>query len=175
VSLTINDLRARAEIADCLNRYSQGVDQRVWPLYHSAFCEDAQISVPGYLEEPLSPAAFRDMLCGTFDESRLSGVHMLGNSHISIDGEAAHAVTEFLAITLERTDVAGQALHETTAGLYVDDLVIDDGEWRIKNRVLSRKSSDPKIVELSEEIEAAVVATLDMDWWPLGAVDQESR
>lgn len=173
--LTIYDLRARTGIADCLNRYVQGVDQRIWPLYDSAFGTDAQISVPGYLEEPLSPAAFRGMLCDTFDATRLSGVHLLGNSKVNIDGDCAHSVTEFLAVTLERTDLADEALSETTAGLYVDNLIAEHGEWRIQNRVLSRKSSDAKIVKLTKQLEAAITSTLNTRWWQQGRLPEMSQ
>lgn len=163
--LTMRDLWVRKGVTDCLQRYVQGVDQRIWPLYESAFAADAQISVPGYLERSLDPVAFRNMLCETFDSKRLSGVHLLGNTRLQIDGESARSVTEFLAITLEKTELAGEALREMTAGLYVDDLIIEGNEWRIRRRVLSRKSSEPKIIELTENLEAAITTTLNTRWW----------
>lgn len=155
-------LRDRAELQDCLTRYAQGVDQRSWPLYDSAFHAGAQVEVPGYMDAGLGFVAFREMLAGTFDELRLSGQHLLGNMHAKIHGDRARTVTEFLATTLE--EAGGGASREVTPGLYIDDFCRQDGEWRIVRHVIVRKAADDAALRLVSPIADAVRATLRTDW-----------
>jgi len=161
--LTLADLRDRAGLQDCMNRYAQGVDQRQWPLYDSAFAPGAQVEVPGYMQGTLGFVAFRGMLADTFDAARLSGQHFLGNMHASIAGERAHAVTEFVATTVE-VATSGSATREVTAGLYVDDFERTDGVWRIVHHRIMRKSADAATLPFAPPIADAVRFTLTADW-----------
>lgn len=161
-ALTLAELGERTAIADCLARYAQGVDQRVWLLYDSAFHPGAAIEVPGYMEGTLGFVAFREMLASVFDARRLSGQHLLGNIEVRIDGHRARTVTEFLATTLEEAD--GGALREVTPGLYIDDFLKLDGEWRIVRHRIVRKASDGTVLPFTDPIAAAVRHTLATAW-----------
>ncbi|MEE4454648.1 nuclear transport factor 2 family protein [Novosphingobium resinovorum] len=165
--LTWQTLRDRAELLDCLTRYAQGVDQRSWPLYDSAFHESAQVEVPGYMDAALSFVAFREMLASTFDALRLSGQHLLGNMRAEIDGDSARTVTEFLATTLEQAE--GGSLREVTPGLYIDDFRRIDGEWRIVRHAIVRKAADGAVIPFASPIADAVRATLATDWLAVAA------
>lgn len=129
--LTLEDVKTRAEITQVLHHYAQGVDQREWSLFLSAFTADALIDVVGYLEQPLTPFAFRDFLVETFDEARLSGQHFLSNTLFRIANEQAYTVTEFLAVNLERTESEGRLRRQIAGGLYVDQLRREKTGWRI--------------------------------------------
>ena len=122
------------------------------------------VVVQGYLPDPVSPAQFRDILRDTFDHNRLSGQHLLGNTHIAFAGDKAHAVTEFMTVTLEEAPEPDHALRQVTAGLYVDDLVRHEGDWRIARRTLSRKSSNEDRVPFLPPIADAVRLTLRTGW-----------
>lgn len=141
----------RELIGRTLRRYAQGVDQRQWPVFHSAFAEGATVRIPGYLDGAVTPLGFERLLGGTFDSTRLSGQHFLGNTLFRIDGDTARTVTEFLAVTTERAEgthgAAGEAVAvQHSAGLYVDDLVRADDNWLILRRTLVRKSDDIRTV-----------------------------
>ncbi|HZU65229.1 MAG TPA: nuclear transport factor 2 family protein [Novosphingobium sp.] len=165
MALTIAALLARAAIHDCLNRYAQGVDQRNWPLFLSAFAPGAVVVVQGYLAAPITPEGFAALLRDTFDHNRLSGQHLLGNTALAVEGARAHAVTEFLATTLEEGAAPATAARQITAGLYVDDLVCgDDGHWRIARRTLARKSSNEDQLPFLPPVADAVRATLRAGW-----------
>lgn len=161
--LTLAALRDRAGLHDCMTRYAQGVDQRDWSLYDSVFEPGAQVEVPGYMQGTLGFVAFREMLADTFDAARLSGQHFLGNIQARIDGDSAHAVTEFVATTLE-TAPDGGARREVTAGLYIDDFRHADGAWRIVRHRIVRKSADAAILPFEPPIAVAVRFTLATDW-----------
>ncbi|MFT4248828.1 MAG: nuclear transport factor 2 family protein [Pseudomonas sp.] len=158
--LSLREVAERAAIVDCLNRYAQGVDQRDWPLYASAFSDDARIEVPGYLDDALTPEAFRRFLCETFDATRLSGQHLLGNTRFVAGAGGMRTVTEFLAVTLERDPRDGLARRQVAAGLYIDDLVRGTRDWRIRRRVLVRKSDDVHRIAFTGDAARAVTATL---------------
>ncbi|GAB6899274.1 nuclear transport factor 2 family protein [Kineosporia succinea] len=146
------ELLDRAAIVRTLRRYSQGIDQRQWPVYLSAFTPDARVEIPGYLEEPLRAADFVEFLSGTFDANRLSGQHLLANTLFTIEGDRARTVTEFLAHTTEKD--GDEVVVQRSAGLYVDDLIRTDDGWLIAHRVLVRKSDNRTRVRYDERTAA---------------------
>ena len=164
MSFTWQALRDRAELQDCMTRYAQGVDQRSWPLYDSAFHADGQVEVPGYMDGALGFVAFREMLADAFDRLRLSGQHLLGNLHAEVNGDSARTVTEFLATTLEQA--AGGASREVTPGLYIDDFRREGGEWRIVRHVIVRKAANGAVLPFVSPIAEAVRTTLATPWLP---------
>lgn len=162
--LTLDAVRDRVLILDCLTRYAQGVDQRNWPLYDSAFTADAVVEVMGYLDHTVTPTEFRELLCATFDATRLSGQHMLGNTLFELRGDSAHTVTEFLAVTLEQSGTAGTAARQVTAALYIDDLARTSEGWKITRRTLVRKSSDEAALPFVAPFATAIATTLKAGW-----------
>lgn len=147
-------LADREDVAATLRRYAQGVDQRDWELYRRAFAPGAVVEVPGYLPGPVSPEEFAGHLAGTFDDARISGQHLLANTLLEVRGDRAHAVTEFLATTVEHARPAGErdgtVRRQVAGGLYVDDLARTPDGWRIRRRVLVRKSDEHAVLRYSD-------------------------
>lgn len=69
--------------------------------------------------------------------------HLLGQSLIAVDGDTAGAETYFIATLLYagKGDNAGGETIGQLGGRYVDRLVRERGEWRIKHRVCVREWS----------------------------------
>ena len=163
MSVTLAELATREDILRTLRRYAQGVDQRDWALYLSAFTSDATVEVPGYLPGPVTAEEFSRHLAGTFDSLRISGQHLLANTVFVITADEARTVTEFLATNAERESEgtsragAGLAVHtQRVSGLYADELVPTAAGWRIRHRILAMKNEDTAAVAYSPEIVAAV-------------------
>ncbi|MFC5338849.1 nuclear transport factor 2 family protein [Leucobacter denitrificans] len=161
----LRELADRESIHRTLRRYAQGVDQRQWDLYRSAFAPGATVAIPGWIEGSVTAEHFIELLSGEFDAIRLSGQHHLANTLIefgpteTLEGEAsgpgtARSVTEFLAVNAERasddpTDTRVRTQY--SGGLQVDDLVRHDGEWLISHRVLVRKNDEQYLNERTPE------------------------
>lgn len=63
--------------------------------------------------------------------------HLLGQSIINVDGDRAGAETYFLAVTRQPGLDGGPACNQL-GGRFVDRLSREDGEWKIKHRVVLR-------------------------------------
>ncbi len=68
--------------------------------------------------------------------------HLLGQSLIRVDGDSAGAETYFIATLLypSKDEGGGETIGQL-GGRYVDRLVREDGQWRIKDRVCVREWS----------------------------------
>lgn len=143
----LDALLDRSLIRRTLRRYSQGLDQRQWEVFRSAFAPGAIVSVPGWVAGSVTVETFIDLLSGEFDSLRISGQHHLANTLVQVSGDTARAVTEFLAINLER--VTSDPLDHRTrtqfsGGLQVDDLIRYGDEWLIGHRVIVRKNDESR-------------------------------
>ena len=140
-AITEKELLARAEIGDLLVRYCQAQDQDEWALYEGIFTDDALIHFPGMPMESQSAADFGRFL-QTFNETRISGQHLLGNTlfHFDSDGGQAHVVSEVVYITLHPTDVPGTVRRVRGNALYSDLAVLTDEGWRIARRDIAQKN-----------------------------------
>jgi hypothetical protein len=172
VAVTEEDLARRAEIADALNRYAQGVDQRAWDVYMSAFSPDATIDVVGLETGPFTPQAFSEFLASTFDPVRLSGQHALSNTLHLFDEGRQRTMTEFSAVNLERCDDPERYRRQHALGIYVDDWVETADGWRIQHRTIAQKSNDEELRPYPAPIIEAVQLTLTADWFgPAGQAE----
>lgn len=63
--------------------------------------------------------------------------HLLGQSIINVDGDRAGAETYFLAVT-RQTDDDGEPVCNQLGGRFVDRLVREDGQWKIRHRTVLR-------------------------------------
>ncbi len=157
--ITPQELSDRDAITRTLRRYSQGLDQREWGLFLSAFHPSALIEVPGYLSKPLFPVEFVEMLSGDFDSARISGQHFLANTLFDIRNDRAHTVTEFFASNAERTGEQGRIQVQRAGGLQVDDLVRQGETWLIVHRTLVQKSDTRRVVDYNESTLALASAS----------------
>lgn len=63
--------------------------------------------------------------------------HTLGQSLITIDGDTAGAETYFIAVALDGS-AEGKPCCNQLGGRFVDKLVREEGQWKIKHRVVMR-------------------------------------
>lgn len=129
MSLTVDDLIARQEIADVLFRYSRGVDRLDLDLVRSCYHPDAYDdhgAFKGNLDEfiKVSPA---------FLSKWTATQHFLGNMLIEVDGDIARAETYAVAFH-RREDADGNGKDDIMGIRYVDRFERRDGEWKIAYR-----------------------------------------
>jgi hypothetical protein len=74
--------------------------------------------------------------------------HHLGQSLVKLNGDEAGAETYFIA-TLQATGPDGQPVLTHLGGRFVDELVREDGAWKIRNRICVRdwSSSAPILMD----------------------------
>jgi hypothetical protein len=127
-----DDLQAlldRQAIADCVLRYTRGVDRADEELIRSAFFPDAidhhGATVVGTVDDFL--AAWLPRL-----ENRHRGQHYITNQSIDLDGDEAHVETYWLVILKP----VGEDEGDLIGGRYLDRFERRDGEWRIAKRVV---------------------------------------
>lgn len=166
MALTADDLITREEIRDALNAYSHGLDQRNWDLFARAWTETGTFRAPGMGQvDPVRWQDFQQRLIEQNDATRLSGQHLLNNTHFRIEGDTAHTVTEFTWVTLQTLDQPGVLYEVHGGGLYVDDLVPADDGWRIARRTAALKSMTTTGVPYPPDRIDALRATLTTDWY----------
>lgn len=163
-SLTIDDLIAREEIRDTLINYSQGLDQRNWELYDRAWAPGGTFEGVGIPPTPASE--FKAMLQSNNDGDRISGQHLLSNTHFDIEGDSAHTVTEFLWITHQTMDKPNMVFQVFGGGLYVDDLIKTDDGWRILKRVAVTKHKETRGMYMTDEqVDEIRANSLKRNWF----------
>lgn len=133
MTLSLQEISDRLEITDTITRYSHGLDQRQWDVFHQAFTADAVIDFSTVGMDKHSPTELQEIFTGN-DPTRISGQHLLTNTLIEVDGDIAKAGSEYSVITLSTTDEPNKAKRVTGGGRYTDDLVRTPEGWRIKHR-----------------------------------------
>jgi ketosteroid isomerase-like protein len=120
---------ARDEIREILARYARAIDRADAQLLKSCYFEDA-------IEEHGSSFSGRahDYVDGAMPKVRRMGVmqHLLGNSHIELDGERAYVET--YVWTFLRVERDGGSWDTFTGGRLHDRFEHRNGEWRIAHR-----------------------------------------
>jgi SnoaL-like domain len=132
MTLSLQEISDRIEIAETVNRYSYGLDQRIWSEWDLAFLPDAIVDFSFWGMAPCSPQELRAIFSAN-DAARISGQHLLSNQVIWLDGDTARTHTEFNLSTLARSDRDGFARRNRGGGSYEDQLVRTEAGWRIKH------------------------------------------
>jgi SnoaL-like domain len=136
-------LEDRAEIADIVNRYGDGVRTNDAALISSCFSADASIDLglggpktvgreailAHYSRSSDSPAI---KSVQTFDKKVMS-TPVMTNTRIDLDGDTAHCESTCLAIHVGYKDGEGKVIVRGTRN--IDDLIRTDEGWKIQNRV----------------------------------------
>ena len=129
---TLEEVRDRLAIQDCIARQAMANDTLDAELWKSAFWPEATES-HGWYEGPVY--AFVDETIPMLREQMRMTWHQVGAPLISLDGEAARAVTCFFAYCRLRAP-AGEAESDLlSGGRYIDRLEKRGGRWRIARRV----------------------------------------
>jgi hypothetical protein len=113
----------RQDIADCLTRFSRGMDRFDRDLFLSAFHPDAVIAAGDFVGDPAELYAWaRDM----HEQGQIATHHNLLNNTCDIDGDSAHSETYYLFAARNRDNTNWIA-----GGRYFDRLERRTGKWRI--------------------------------------------
>jgi ketosteroid isomerase-like protein len=128
----VAELEAREEIRAAIVDYGRFLDAGDFDGYVGLFASDGEW-VGGF-----GAFAGRDAIRGMLEQympqgpfDRLSGLHLLSNERIEIEGETAHAVSKWFYITPNAEGRPGLVY----AGRYDDAFVREGGRWLIKRRV----------------------------------------
>jgi hypothetical protein len=122
----IAELIDRQDIADCLVRFSRGMDRFDRELFLSAFHPDAVIAAGDFVGGPVE---LYDWAQPMHEAGQYATTHNLLNNSCEIDGDTAHSETYYLFVGRNRDDSNWLA-----GGRYLDRLERRDGEWRIAFR-----------------------------------------
>jgi hypothetical protein len=120
------------EITRTLNEYCHGCDRCDEPRMRSVYLEDSWDD-HGVVKAP-GPEFTRVMTEQILTNTH-SLFHMLGQSLIKVAGDEAGAETYFLAVSRDRREDGAEMCNQL-GGRFVDKLRREDGQWRIKHRVV---------------------------------------
>jgi hypothetical protein len=128
LSAALHDLTARRDIIDCVSRYMRAQDRLEPELQRSAFHPDAFVDC--------GPVAGDVETYVNYAQSGLEGCafthHMIGQTTIHVDGDAASGEIYFIAY--HRMTLDGEEKDMIFGGRYIDEYARRDGEWRILRR-----------------------------------------
>jgi hypothetical protein len=142
-------LEARAEIFDCMLRYSRGIDRRDRPLLRSAYHDDAvddHIGFVGPVEDFIDWAF-------AYHSTQKRYQHYLLNHTAEVNGDEAHAETYYLFVATDREPANHMTL---SGGRYVDRLERREGRWAIVDRVCVVEWNAETTSQLTDEVLAMV-------------------
>ena len=127
------ELQNRMEVSRTLYGYAHGVDRRDWPAFRDCFCDEVEIDLSSYNGEPPVTMPLDDWVESV--RSGLSGFdatqHISANHLIEIDGDRAHATSDFQASHM----LDGERV--VLAGWYDTQLKRERGRWRISRNQLN--------------------------------------
>ena len=166
MSATEATLRA---IVDVSHRYAAGIDRRDWEMYADCFtdlCEFDFSSFSGRPASVLPREAWVDNVRrtnGSFDATQ----HQMTNHMVTmLDSENATCITElraqhwFAPQTMERLGQAGAVNFCELGGHYTNEIVRQDGAWRITKCKLTVRwqTGSMAIFELARAIGAGTLS-----------------
>ncbi|WEK42152.1 MAG: nuclear transport factor 2 family protein [Candidatus Sphingomonas colombiensis] len=134
----LDQLAARAEIADVVNRFCHAVDRHRWELMAHVFHDDATSRIL----DKVRP--WREMVAAARGSMGALGPthHQTGNMLIAFDGEVAHVETYVTAYHRVPSSAPAAALWDgrtedydgVAGGRYIDRFERRDGQWKIAER-----------------------------------------
>ena len=131
--MDLDDLTARAEIADALATYCRGIDRLDPDLVRAAFHNDGVLIDYGS-PDPVGAVPFADRACDSLRTKYTATQHRVTNTKVEREGDVAIAESYILAFHVEDGD-NGKFLH-TFNGRWVDTFEQRGGPWRIAERIL---------------------------------------
>ena len=124
----VQELADRAEILDCLHRYTRGMDRLDRELARSAYHDDA---IDIHLTIVATVDAFLDWAF-KYHAKQSCHQHYITNHTVELDGDTAHAETYYLFVGSYPNDERPVTV---AGGRYIDRLERRDGRWAIAARV----------------------------------------
>jgi hypothetical protein len=128
VESEVRDLAARRDILDAIFNYMRGQDRLMPEVQRRAFHDDAFVDCGLYAGSPDGFVKFAQGFLGATKYSQ----HLIGQTHIQVEGNVAHGEIYFLA--QHRIVESGIEKDLFVAGRYIDRYE-DRGEgWKIAKR-----------------------------------------
>lgn len=129
--LTTDDLLARAEITDVIQRLARGTDRLDRDLMASCYHPDGFDDHNSFRG---SGDDFADWVCEVLPHFAAT-MHFIALPHIRLDGDVAQVDTYCVAHHVSQPDAEGQATDMVLGLRYVDRFEKRDGAWLIAKRV----------------------------------------
>jgi hypothetical protein len=127
----LSEMVAHFEIRKVLARYCRGVDRHDEDMINSVYWDDATDNHGIFVGPGKDFAAYIiPFLRANFDAT----MHVIGQSHIQVDGNQAAAETYFAGY--HRKDLEGRCVMNVSGGRYVDTMERRQNEWRIRARTV---------------------------------------
>ena len=121
----------RDRIRTCLVRLARGEDRRNGEMIKASYWPD---SITDYGVFKGDFQAYYDWVIPGAD-AITNTQHVLGQSHIELDGETARVETH--VVSYHRVDYGGGDEHDTCiGGRYLDVMAKRNGEWRVAERTM---------------------------------------
>jgi 3-phenylpropionate/cinnamic acid dioxygenase small subunit len=124
----------KLEIIELLARSAYALDQRKLELLENTFSEGASfvIDINGVDGEVAFSGrqAIMDLMTGSMEEQSDQRRHVVTNVFFETEGDQRAMVVSNVTIT----SVENGAIRLVTTGLYLDEVVLEDGNWRIGAR-----------------------------------------
>lgn len=152
---SLDELSSLAEIRQLQARYCRGIDRADADLLRSVYWEDAvddHGAFRGGREE------YVEWVIPVVRERFAALQHVLGQSHIELEGAAARSETYFVQHSLRHDGMTYQCV-----GRYIDRLERREGEWRIAERLTVMEWFGPTMPADEEHAAAAGFVTGRLD------------
>lgn len=130
-ALTVDDLLARAEIADVISRLARGTDRLDEALMASCYHPDGFDDHNSFRGNGTEFARWVCQVLPHFEATH----HFVAPPYIRLDGDRAQVDTYCIAHHISRPDDEGHQSDLVLALRYVDRFERRDGRWRIARRV----------------------------------------
>jgi SnoaL-like protein len=145
----VRELKDKADIGDCMQRYARGMDRQDRALLRSAYHDGAVDDHVGFvgLVDDFIDWAF------AYHSTQTRYQHYLLNHTADVDGDTAHAETYYLFAGTDRQPANHMTL---SGGRYVDRLERREGRWAIVDRVCVVEWNSELTSQLTDEIVAMV-------------------
>jgi hypothetical protein len=148
----LREAKDRQEINDCLLRYTRGVDRHDEELMRSAYHTDA---VDEHGVATGGPDEFCAWAIGYHAENQRQHHHVITNTLLDLDGDAAHGETYYMFWADNRVGPPTLSF-----GRYVDRFERRDGVWGIVRRVcLNEQTTLLGDIEMPAEFVALMNST----------------
>jgi hypothetical protein len=147
--MTLETIVDRAQILDCLHRYTRGMDRLDRELARSAYHADAIDDHGGFV------ANVDDFLDWAFEyhANQIRHQHYVSNHSVELDGDTAHTETYYTFVGTDRDETKPL---EIVGGRYLDRFERRDGHWAIAARVCVEEWRVLVPSALSSRVAAAV-------------------
>ena len=132
MSLTVETLLAKQEIADVIYRYARGIDRMDFDLVRTCYHPDAYDDHGRFQGDIDAFIAFVEEFLPRYVVTQ----HFMGNMLVEVEGDTARAET--YAVAYHRQEMGDGSGKDDVFGIrYVDRFEKRHGEWKIAHRVVA--------------------------------------